>query len=591
MISARNLAEMIVYPWSNLRKIQNLDRRPDMGRAFMAPYPPEKQKSKDPIERGSRSGDWVENIVGSQRELSRLEYYAVYREMDMDPMISAVLDAFSEEATQRDFETGRTVWVTSPNEDVKKIVLRCLDRIGMEDAAFPIVRAFGKYGDCFESVISSRNAGVQVLKPYDPWDVARIEDDLGRLEAFAPCDSTGKEIKVDTHSVPFYKALHYRLLGRERKNIYGSSLLWGSREKWRQLQLIEDQIVLQRLLRRPDRLLILMDVGGMSLPEAYEACKEWEDRIYFERNVDPVSGLFTASGAPWHEARDMILPLGTDNNTRIENLPATSSNDLFRDYELILSRLLGGLHIPKGYLGFEGAYEPNTSLGKQDVRFAKTVMRLQRAFLVETVRACMIDLAFHNLDPFDPKHSFRLHMAPISAFMEIERSELLQMRVDVMDRMLRLGQDAQFNTKVWIPYVLEEIGQFPKDMIDELISGGGGEGGEGTFESIEEMREHVKDNPELASKLTFLSEGMGMVHSRELHDTKETSKAAFKQIKEAVESAKKKGEKETDPFEGVLQPSTEGADHVRAEAVARAERRVKALRGVSKLPVLRGVKA
>jgi len=943
---AADLLEMVMFPWSNLARIQGLTRRPEMGRSYPMPQPRDKARSRDPIERGSRSGDWVDQIIGTQRQYTRLELYAIYREMDMDPLITSVLDAYGEDATQRDFENGRTVWPTARNGDVKKIILRCLDRMQVEDVAFPIVRATCKMGDQFERVVAAKNAGILHIRGYDPWDVARIEDEDGRLEAFSPCDAEGRPTRVQDNAVPFYKVLHFRLRGQKRNDIYGSSLLWGSREKWRQLQLIEDQIVLQRLLRRPDRLLILMDVGGMALAEAYEACvapdswittedgvqhadtvwarveegenvlvrsvrgwetitkarkvaketsrwtfergvmldasgdhrvaiwtpeqgidwkrlehlepgddvvvadepdeafvpdddlaylvglfvgdghwqrrnqtdysvfmldaheraegyaeiarivdeidpdgwtrgwsqgrlcvkspvltralaeagfspgaktgkipahdrwlmaggmngilsyvqglmdaeghggkdcvsirmrdrlpleyahralwrvgihstleeyvaqgspvfmltisgkdadrylvqvgfrlpckqgnktpankdrqgtpesarfvcemieagvppmmlaaafdvprsriyqlkcgqklltwtrlakgvklllfgapiaggavsveameickkygpmegfstakfvgsealgvqtlidftveggesfvannilthncKEWEDRIYKEHNVDPVSGLFTSQGMPLHEARDLILPIGQDNQTRIENLPATQGNDLFRDYEIILGRLLGGLRIPKGYLGFEGQYEPNMSLGKQDVRFAKTATRIQRAFLVELVRACMIDLAFHNLDPFDEENAFELHMSPVSAFAEIERAELLQMRVDLMDRLSRLGQDMQFNPDVWTTYVLEEVGRLPKDMVEKLRSG--------SKEAATEAVEAIREDPKALAGLTLIMEGTPSVGTGGVVNTmKGGREAAQKELKEAVE--------------------------------------------------------
>lgn len=987
---AADLLEMVMFPWSNLARIQGLQRRPEMGRSYPVPQPRDKSRSKDSIERGSRSGDWVDQIIGTQRQYTRLELYAIYREMDMDPLITAVLDAYAEDATQRDFENGRTVWPTARNAEVKKIILRCLDRMQIEDVAFPIVRSCCKMGDQFERVVAAKNAGILHIRGYDPWDVARIEDEDGRLEAFSPCDAEGRPAKVSENAVPFYKVLHFRLRGHKRNDIYGTSLLWGSREKWRQLQLIEDQIVLQRLLRRPDRLLILMDVGGMPLAEAYEECvapdswidvpggvmlaedvmhrvnageemfvrsaqgwdrvksawpvqkkrktwhfsrgltlvasedhpvatwddedgfswknlgeleggenivvrdagevdavpegdlaylvglfvgdghwqqrhntdyavymlqekergegyvhiasiieaideegwtrgwsegrlcvkspvlfsvlqeagfspgsktrnmpkhdkwllslgldamlayvqgvmdaeahssergvsvrmvdrfpleyiqkilwrvgiqsslgeyeqhgkplymlsitgrdadeyterigfrlstkndrkpksprdrngtsasaqfireaieiggftpdylakcfevsrgriyqlkcgvkllswkkllsgisviaekhypnahfcnkyfpmkgfcavqfegssenaegedlidftveggesfvangilthncKNWEDRIYREHNVDPVSGLFTSQGMPLHEARDLILPIGQDNNTRIENLPATTGNDLFRDFELILGRLLGGLRIPKGYLGFEGQYEPNMSLGKQDVRFAKTATRIQRAFLVELVRACMIDLAFHNLDPFAEENAFDLHMSPVSAYAEIERAELLQMRVDLMDRLARLGQDLQFNREVWNGYVLEEVGRLPKDMVDKLTAKDEG----AAMEAVEAL----KEDPKALAGLTLIMEGTPSVGSSGVVDKMKGGRvAAQKELKEAIEEMG-----ETDDMKAWenLKPINTGAERVRSAEVERAQRRLQAIRGLARLPVVSG---
>jgi len=571
-----DMLEMVLFPWSSLARIQGLQRRPEMGRSYPMPQPRDKARSRDPIERGSRSGDWVDQIIGTQRQYTRLELYAIYREMDMDPLIMTVLDAYAEDATQRDFESGRTVWATAKNPEVRKIVTQCLERMEIEDVAFAIVRSMAKFGDEFERVVAAQNAGILHIRGYDPWDIARIEDEHGRLEAFSPCDAEGRPTNVQSNSVPFYKALHFRLRGIRRNDIYGGSILWGSREKWRQLQLIEDQIVMQRLLRRPDRLLILMDVGGMPLAEAYEACKEWEDRIYKEHNVDPVSGIFTSQGTPLHEARDLILPLGQDNNTRIENLPATTGNDLFRDFEIILGRLLGGLRMPKGYFGFEGAYEPNMSLGKQDVRFAKTATRIQRAFLGELVRACMIDLAFHNLDPFRDENAFDLHMAPVSAFAEIERAELLQMRVDLMDRLARLGEDMGFNKEAWIPYVLEEVGRVPKDLVDKLTAQGEG--------AAAEAVEALSEDPKALAGLALIQEGLPTISSRSKRGgMKGGVEEAQQALSEAVKRLKESGAEDEKTW-APLKTIPAGSDAVRAMHTERAERRLQVIRGLSNVP-------
>jgi len=615
------LSEMVMFPWSALRRLQGVDRRPDVGRSYPSAFPVDKTKSRDPIERGSRAGDWVAKVIGIQRELTRLELYAIYREMDMDPLVTAVLDAYAEDATQRDFEHGRMVWVSARNDEVKKLVMECLERMGIEECGYPIVRSMLKYGDNFEHNSLALNEGIKSIRPYDPWDVGRQEDEDGRLMGFAPCDATGRVTKYDTNSLPFYKVLHFRLRGRERRDIYGSSLLWGSRENWRKLQLMEDQIVMQRLLRRPDRLLILMDVGGMSLAEAYEACKEWELRLYKEYNVDPVSGVFTSQGGPWHEARDLILPLGTNNQTKIETVPSTSSNDLMRDYDMMLSRFLGGLRVPKAYFGFEGNYEGAQSLGKQDVRFAKTVMRVQRAFLVELVRALMIDLAFHNIDPYREENAFRLHMPPASAFLEIERSELVQMRFDLMDRMVRMGNDVGFNREAWIPYVLEEFGQLPKQLIEKLLKPSATAAGTPwpqatpgarapTYPSAQSPAQafgEVPGEPGAGEKQpegkppapsteaerkallmhTFLTEGMGMASSLEFREGKDITKEDWEKIKEIQKTWKEDPEEVFIAKPGVGEVSANG-EHVRGEMRRMAENRVKALRGVASYPLTSG---
>jgi hypothetical protein len=328
-------------------------------------------------------------------------------------------------------------------------------------------------GDVFMHLATARSGGVVATRPYEPWQVARIEDDIGRLIAFSPADDRGEPMKQQSHSVPYWKVAHFRLPPRNLTEIYGAeaSYLWGSRITWRQLQLMLDQVVIQRLLRRPDRLLILMDTTGMSHDDAYMVCRDWERRLHREWHVDPSSQQFTNVGVPLDGAKDVVLPRGPNNATEITNFPATNQNDLLRDLDMKYRDLANGVGFPHGFLRGEGNYNQGQSLSRQSQPFAKRASRLQRAFLHELVRVCMIDLAFQGLDVRKPENSFTLHMAPVAPILELEHHEILQMKLDRVDRWLRLGSDNQFNTQVWVPWVLRVHGGLPDDLITSLTGG------------------------------------------------------------------------------------------------------------------------
>ncbi|HET6493791.1 MAG TPA: portal protein [Thermoleophilia bacterium] len=480
-----SFGSMVFHPWSNLRKIQGLDRLPDRRVSKHKEHPAD----YDPL-RGAGASQAIYKALGLYaQEESRVELYENYREMDYDSIISGVLDAFGEDATQIDAETGRVTWVSSTNADIQQIVMRCLDRTHQESQAFPTCRQLGRDGDVWKHVAAARGDGVIALKAYDPWQVSRIEDDIGRLTGFAPADDRGNPSKGDTHSVPYYKVLHYRLPARDLTNIYGaqSSFLWGARITWRELQLMLDQVVMQRLLRRPDRLSVLVDTAGMSHDDAHYFIQDLQRRMHREWHLNPGGGgllgggnQFQSSGFPIDGGFDFVLPKGPQNNTSIENFPATNQNDLLRDVDMMFRQLANGIGFPHGFMGsVEGRYNPEQSLSRQHQPFAKRASRLQRAFLHETVRLCMIDMAFQGLDPTKEEHQFSLHMAPVSPILEMERHEMLQMKIDRLERALRMGMDNQFDLGFWVPFVLRTYGGFPDETIAAMYPGEKGADGAG----------------------------------------------------------------------------------------------------------------
>ena len=231
MARRESLFEMVLHPLANLRKIQGLDRLPDRRVSKHKQHPAD----YDPL-RGEGMAQAIYKALGLYaQEESRIELYENFREMDYDAVISAVLDAFGEDASQIDPEHGEVMWVEAGNSDTRAIVQRALHRMGAHDLAFPVERTLGRDGDVFMHIAAARGEGVIALRAYDPWAVARVEDDIGRLTGFAPSDDRGNPSKADTKAVPAWKVAHFRLPARDLTNIYGaeSSFLWGARFRLR----------------------------------------------------------------------------------------------------------------------------------------------------------------------------------------------------------------------------------------------------------------------------------------------------------------------------------------------------------------------
>lgn len=489
----KSLAEMLAHPWAALKAIQGLDPLPDRRVSLSRrnrPHPWGQVDPTDPIRSSDRASQYFKATGVYAFEDTRLELYAQFHEMDFDAIIAQVLDAFATEATQTDYERRAVVWVESENKEVQKILTRTLNRLKIQQQAFPYCRALAKDGDVMAHIHGAPGQGVLALKPYKPYQVARIEDRIGRLIGFSPADEQGNPTQVEQRSILAHQGAHFRLPPKELGDPYGaeSSFLWGARVIWRQLQLMFDQVVLQRLLRRPDRLLILMDTSGMSMEDSYMVCKDFERRLHRETYTNPGTGESVSAGSPIDIAKDVVLPLGKNNNTQFTNLPATNQNDIMRDVDMAMSMLAAGIGFPLGFVGRgeQGGYNPGQTLSRQYQPFAKKASRLQGAFLHELTRVLMIDLAWNNLSPYNPANAFTLHMANVAPIIEMERNEVLQLRLDRMERGVRFGIESQLNLDVWIPYVLEFWGGLPRELVGDLYKpgqAGGGDGGGDQFEA------------------------------------------------------------------------------------------------------------
>ncbi len=467
MAGNKAILEAILHPFAVLQKVYGKDSGAG-----------EPTRPLNPLDRKRLQREQLASMNSTYRRfdpnvsIHRNQRYRVYEEMDCDPMVTSVLDAFAEESTQRNTDTGKVVWIESPNARIQNILNTFLEHVEADSSAFGIIRSMAKYGDHFEGVPAIRSNGIRRMVPYLPYDVARIEDFEGALTGFVPANEEGVAQSEDKDAiVPYYSVIHFRLHGRNRAALYGDSLLSNSMDAWRNLQMVEDQVLIQRLLRAPDRLLVTLDTAGMSLEESWEVCMNWQRYLHRQFSYNRGQQSFESGGAVFAENRDVILPLGENNNTNIQNFPATNQNDLLRDLEHWLNRFLSGLGVPSGYLGVgQERFESGQSLGRQDARFAKTASRLQYSYMSGMQRACMIHLAFLNIDPLREENAFKVQMSPVSYFMELERSELLNMRADLLDRYVRLGNDTGMNMSRWVPFVLTEIGKLPVDLVERMLA-------------------------------------------------------------------------------------------------------------------------
>jgi hypothetical protein len=475
------LDEFVKHPIANLLSLFNLRR------IGMTPAPPVIRKPYGPYDHETAPGSpqvrqkdeqfqrptmTLADSIKRRGRLTRVEKYAVYEEMDRDPMVGEMLDAYAEAITTLNTEEGVVVWAVAENQEIADQVNDLFAQAGVQSGAFACVRSMLKYGDVFDGIVyTEKSNGVVTLNPYEPWRVARIQDIYHRLSGFAPAQGDGRPSKIDSEAVPPYDILHTHLLSKERDTQYGTALFDSGYENWEDVQQMLDSVVLNRILRRPDRLMVLLDTTGLGFQEGFEAVKIWEKYLYKEVNVDTGNRVFQSRAVPMTENRDLILPKGPNNATEIRNFPSTRGNDQLRDLQLMLGRFAASAGFPAGYFGYEGGtYRSDQSLAKQDPRFAKRAMRGQFAYLQSLAHLGMIHLALRGLDPLRKANRFEVHGMPISTYMEIEYNELLQMRWDLVDRVGRGGRDLALNEDEWRRYVLKKFARLPDDIIDRLTA-------------------------------------------------------------------------------------------------------------------------
>jgi hypothetical protein len=408
--------------------------------------------------------------------------------MDDYPEISTALDIFSDDSSQPETQINRTVWVESPDESVQRVLDDLLHKnLRIDEEIWEIARTLVKYGNDCEEILVTEN-GVEGLNFLPPPTVRRIEGPRGELFGFIQ-DFKGKfgygpqefqQILTQRMSTPLGRAgvpdknatsandgrvaaledwevVHFRLRGKHRRSLYGYSVLESARWIWKRLMMLEDAALIYRLQRAPERYAFYVDVGDLPPAEALAFVNRVRQGHKKTKYFNPVSGKLDLKFNPIAQDEDFFVPSrkGQDG-TRIDVLGAPSWQHM-DDVEYFRSKLFAALKVPKAYMGQEEGVA-RAVLSSEDVRFARTVLRVQREIRNGLAKVCRIHLAALNIDPYQVDYEIRMTVP--SSIFELAQLEVRNARADLAGRM------GQFVSLHW---TLENVFGFNDHDIELII--------------------------------------------------------------------------------------------------------------------------
>ena len=90
---------------------------------------------------------------------------------------------------------------------------------------------------------------------------------------------------------------------------------------------------------------------------------------------------------------DYFLPVrGGESGTSIDTLNGLSNDGQIDDIEYLRNKMHAALKIPKAFLGYDEGVEGKATLAAEDVRFARTIERIQKIFVSELTKIAIIHL-------------------------------------------------------------------------------------------------------------------------------------------------------------------------------------------------------
>ena len=353
------------------------------------------------------------------QNINRSERYIDFDQMEYMPEIASALDIYADEMTVSS-PLQKILQINCPNEEIKEVLNQLFyNTLNIEFNLFGWCRSMCKYGDYFLYLDIDDNLGVQSV-------IGLPSQEIERLEGEDKTNPNYVQFQWNSGGLTFesWQIAQFRILGNDKYAPYGTSVLEASRRIWRQLTLLEDAMMAYRVVRSPERRVFYVDVGGIPEKEIEQHMQRIVTQMKRNQIVDAKTGRVDLRYNAMSVDEDYFIPVrGGTSNTRVETLPGGTYTGDVDDVKYLRDKLFSALKVPPSYLTqSEDAGEEKTTLAQKDVRFARTIQRLQRSVIAELEKIAVIHLYTLGYKGKDLL-SFKLHLNSPSKISELQELE------------------------------------------------------------------------------------------------------------------------------------------------------------------------
>jgi hypothetical protein len=372
----------------------------------------------------------------------RIDLFRDYDSMDQDPILSSALDIYADETTARN-EFGNVLKINHPDDNVKQILENLFyDILNVEFNLWPWTRNLVKYGDLFLQLEIAEKVGIVNVYPYSPYEITRVEnfdpENPQRVKfVYAPYQNPlgayGMSSKKEFEN---FEVAHFRLNNDSNFLPYGKSMIEGGRRIWKQLSLMEDAMLIHRIIRAPEKRIFKIDVGNIPPNEVDNYMQKIINNSKKTPFVDERTGDYNLKYNIQNLMEDYYMPVrGNDNGTNIDTLKGMEYT-MIEDIDYLKNKLMASLKMPKAWLGYSEDTNGKATLAALDSRFAKTIERIQRVIISELTKIAVVHLYSQGIED-DRLTDFSLELTLPSKIYEQEKVELYTSKISLIESMQR----------------------------------------------------------------------------------------------------------------------------------------------------------
>ena len=421
------------------------------------------------------------SLLGSQINVNwqylRTMVYSDYDNMDYDAIVASALDIVADESTLKN-DMGEVLHIKSSDDDVQQILYNLFyDVLNIEFNLWSWIRQMCKYGDFFLKMEIAEKYGVYNVIPYTAFHIERQENyDKEHPNAvrfrYSPegiyaggsgyyGTPTLGQYQDNQPGIYFdnYEMAHFRLLTDVNYLPYGRSYLEPARRIFKQYVLMEDAMLIHRISRSPDRRIFYINVGSIPPNEVENFMQKTISTMKRTPLMDNQTGEYNLKYNMQNLLEDFYIPMrGNDTTTKIETTPGLQYDGI-QDVTYLRDKLFAALKVPKAFMGYDKDLSGKATLAAEDIRFARTIDRIQRITLSELYKIALVHLYSQGYTG-EQLTNFELDLTTPSIIYDQEKIALLTQKVDLAQKIM----EAKLLPTDWI---YDNVFHFSQDEYDE----------------------------------------------------------------------------------------------------------------------------
>jgi hypothetical protein len=401
--------------------------------------------------------------------------YSEYDAMDTDAIVASALDILSDECTLRN-DMGEVLQIRSSDEDIQRILYNLFyDVLNVEFNLWPWIRNMLKYGDFFLKLEISEKFGVYNVIPYNAFHIERQDgydkdhpndirfrfdpDGISSPSDYGYYNVPNSAAQANTIYFDNYEMAHFRLLTDTNFLPYGRSYLEPGRKLFKQYTMMEDAMLIHRIVRAPEKRIFSINVGNIAPAEVENFMQKTISKMKRTPYIDQQTGDYNLKYNMQNLLEDFYIPVrGNDQATKIDTLGGLQYDGI-QDVEYLRDKLFAALKVPKAFMGYEKDLTGKATLAAEDIRFARTIERIQRIVISELTKIALVHLYSQGYTD-ESLTNFDLSLTTPSIIYDQERVALMKEKTELAISMIE-------NKIMPSDWIYENLFHLSEDQYDE----------------------------------------------------------------------------------------------------------------------------